>query len=303
MERVNYPMKTLTRLPSRLPVVADRQTPLSEEQHGIQINRGLFTVERGESLAIPVDRLSEPTTFLNRKMWRQGTEGVYRPGVRMKPYGSDLQRKVLIFLRDKIDTRIPYWYYLTVLGHDIHISTRGDLYARHWHRGWADPFTGNMVGPIDLTLTGQSKETQKARMSLIGRTGFVEQLGWLSGSKVTDAFVSEVIDELVSGTGSEFDDFDYAEVGTSSSSENNNQTSLVTSSGISRVSGTPSDIDPIYQSVATITADVTETWQEHGLFNNSSGAAMMDRSLTGGQSVNAADQVEYTYQLTENAEA
>jgi len=30
--------------------------------------------------------------------------------------------------------------------------------------------------------------------------------------------------------------------------------------------------------------------------------SMMDRSVTGGQSVNSSDQVEYTYQLTKNAE-
>ncbi|KKL24278.1 hypothetical protein LCGC14_2416890, partial [marine sediment metagenome] len=52
-----------------------------------------------------------------------------------------------------------------------------------------------------------------------------------------------------------------------------------------------------------ITADATETWEEEGLFNNTAGAALMDRSLTGGQAVNSSDQVEYTYELTKNPEA
>ena len=119
---------------------------------------------------------------------------------------------------------------------------------------------------------------------------------------MTTAFRAEEISELVSATGSEYADFDHAEVGTSSAAEANTQTALTTTSGIARVAGTPTDVDPIYRSVATITADATETWEEHGLFNNTTGVAMMDRSLTGGQAVNSSDQVEYTYEITKNAE-
>lgn len=136
-----------------------------------------------------------------------------------------------------------------------------------------------------------------------GQRGFVENLGWLSGAKVTSAFVSEEIDELVSATGSEYADFDYHEVGTSSTAESNAHTALQTTSGIARATGTPTDADPIYRSVATVTADTSETWQEHGIFNNSTGPAMMDRNLTGGQAVVGSDQVQYTFELTKNPES
>ena len=133
--------------------------------------------------------------------------------------------------------------------------------------------------------------------------GFTENCGWVSGGKVTDAFVSEVIDELVSTAGTEFADFDFHEVGTSAQGEDNNDTALIATTGIARATGAPTDSDPIYQNVGTITADATETFEEHGLFNNVSGAALLDRSTTGGQAVTSSDQVEYTHQTTINPEA
>lgn len=119
-------------------------------------------------------------------------------------------------------------------------------------------------------------------MMLLNLEGFTENLGLLSAGLVTTAIVSEEIDELVSAASSEYADFDFAEIGTNPAAENNTHTALQTSSGIARVAGTPTDSDPIFPSVATITADATESWEEHGIFNNLTGAAMMDRSLTGG---------------------
>jgi hypothetical protein len=59
---------------------------------------------------------------------------------------------------------------------------------------------------------------------------------------------------------------------------------------------------PTMTTVATITADATETWEEHGVFSTGTDT-LLDRSLTSGQSVTSSDTVEYTYVLTVNPEA
>lgn len=281
--------------------------PLTEEQAETQRQRGLYTVREGVWVPIPVDHVKRPTVFLDRDLWRQDRQGrVFRPGSRMKAPGTQWQRKMLELLRDRVHEDIPAHYYRAVLGHDLHVSTWGDLYARHFHANWANPFNPDK---FDLPLSpGFEHDCDKTWCAvrdggLRAALGFVEDCGWLSGGKVTTAFVSEEIDELVSTTGTEYADFDHHEVGTSSVAEANTQTALTTTTAIARVAGTPTDADPIYRSVGTITADTTETWQEHGLFNNATGVAMMDRSLTGGQSVNSPDQVQYTYELTKNPEA
>lgn len=281
--------------------------PLTEQMAETQHQRGLYTVQRGVWYPIPVDHIKRPEVFQDRSLWRQDSKGrVFRPGTRFSPPRSDWQRKILTFLRDNVHEDIPVHYYRAVLGHDLHVSTWGDLYAKHWHANWANPFNPDHFDlPLDPTFTHDCDKPWCVVRDggLRADIGFLEECGWISGAKVTSAFVSEEIDELVSATGSEYADFDYHEVGTSSTAESNAHTALQTSTGIARATGTPTDSDPIYQSVATITADTTETWAEHGIFNNSSGVAMMDRNLTGGQSVSSPNQVQYTYQLTKNPEA
>lgn len=318
---------------ARHPNRPDSALALTEQHASIQVQRGLYTVHRGVPMPIPVDHIKRPTVYLNRELWRQDAQGrVYRPGTRMTAPGTLWQGKALAWMRDHVDERIPALYYRAVLGHDLHVSTWADLYARHFHAGWANPFNpdkfDSALDPTFETLrkthwpedprAEMAHEAQcrlgsncparrfswEAQLALFsGLFGFIEDCGWLSGAKVTTAFVSEEIDELVSAVGSEYADFDFHEVGTDNTAESNAQTALIATSGIARATGTPTDADPIYRSVATITADTTETWQEHGIFNNSSGAAMMDRNLTGGQSVNNLDQVQYTYELTKNPEA
>lgn len=311
---------------SRTIEVPHRDLPLSEQDAELQFQRGLYTVRRGERLAIPLDRIADREVFKHRRLWTRLPDGsVGRRGVRLQPVRFGFQRQALEFLRDRVDPRIPYWYYLATLGHDLHASTWGELYGKHWHVGWANPLEPDAVeGPLDPSfhtlLRTHFKGAHACRLgercprniwatweacytALSGLVGFSENLGLLSAAKVTTAFLSEEIDELVSTTGTEYADFDFHEVGTSSAAEANTQTALTTSTGIARATGTPTDADPIYRTVGTITADTTETWAEHAVFNNSSGVAMMDRSLTGGQAVVLPDQVQYTYELTKNAEA
>lgn len=292
---------------SRHPNRPTSNVALSERQAEVQRQRGLYTIQKGVWLPIPVDHIKRPTVFLNRDLWRQDIQGrVFRPGSRMTAPGTQWQRKTLEFLRDHVNESIPNLYYRAVLGHDLHVSTWGNLYARHFHAGWANPFEPDRVDmPLgDASLHDCDKEFCPIRdLGMRAEFGFIEDCGWVSGGKVTDIFVSEEIDELVSGVGTEYADFDSHEVGTSTQAENNNDTALIATTGIARAAGTPTDADPIYRSVATVTADATESFEEHGLFNNTTGAALMDRSLTGGQSVNNLDAVEYTYEMTKNPEA
>jgi hypothetical protein len=313
-------MPTLQKLPTRHPVVPHRAVPLTDGMAATQLQNGWYTTQRGVRYPIPFDHSNRPTVFLHRDLWRQDGQGrVSRPGVRMEAPGSKVQYKALSWLRDHVNQNIPYWYYMATLGHDLHVSTFGNLYARHFHAGWANPFDPDRVAaPLDPTfetffathyrdhdcrLGERCPKALGITLADMQKVGFVEDLGWLSGGKVTDIFVSEEIDELVSAAGSEYADFDSHEVGTSTQVESNNDTALIATTSIARAAGTPTDADPIYRSVGTITADATESWEEHGLFNNTTGAALMDRSLTGGQSVNSSDQVQYTYELTKNPEA
>lgn len=350
----------------RHPQVPTRRLALREEDRVLQIQRGLYVVERGEKYALPVDHLARRNEWQGRDVWRHevmpsapkpemapffaalgslggaeihdyvvrlfrelcdaaiggaGKPVTHRAGAVCNSGATDYQRLILADLKANVDPSIPERLYHSILGHDLHVSMWGDLFASHQHMGWADPFTGEVSSPLDPTFETFFKTHWVDHLcdlpvcprtwgtwpavwqQLLGLRGWVEPLGWLSGGKVTDAFVSEEIDELVSATSSEYADFDFHEVGTDNTAEDNNDTALGTSSGIARATGSPTDSDPVYQNVGTITADATETWEEHGLFNNSTSVALMDRSLTGGQSVNSSDQVQYTYQLTKNPEA
>ena len=188
------------------------------------------------------------------------------------------QKRILAFLRDHVDRRIPNLYYKAVLGHPLHISTYASLHVQHFHASLYDPFTGKL--------------------------GFWEDVGQVSDQKVTTAFRDFEVDQLQSST-SAYGSFKYHEVGTDATAEANSQTALIVSTGIARVAGTQTEVAADqYRSVATVTADTTETWQEHGLFNASSGVTLMDRSLISPTvAVVNLDTVQFTYTLTKNAEA
>ena len=346
----------------RHPTVPLARHPLTEVAQARQLENGIFTVERGERFPIPVDRISDlqefksgrfapadVLTYEGRPLWRRDENGsVRRPGTRLEPTKGGLRQDAAF----------------KVLGYKPAMIS-SNLYAVHWHVGWANPFEPDRLeGPLDgafETLFATHWPTQYRDALLkekvlwmarpeeeLGRLerhrvrqlekllrpqvrdhecrlptcpadvwpdfrrdalprlrslrGFVEDLGWLSGALVTDAFVSEIVDELVSATATEFADFDFHEVGTNSAAENNDHTALQTSSGIARATGSPTDSDPDYDNAGTITADATETWEEHGLFNNSTSVALMDRNLTGGQAVNSSDQITYTLSVTVNPE-
>jgi hypothetical protein len=204
---------------------------------------------------------------------RERANLLYVPGPRPVP----VQQRILAFLRDNVHPEIPRTYYRALLGHDLHISMWAELYVQHYHATERDPFTGEM--------------------------GWLENVGRVSCGKVTTAFRDFESNNLRTDT-TEYGDFKFHEVGTSTAAEANTQTALTTTSGIARVTGTQAGTAPDYVSVATVTADTSETWGEHGLFSQVTGGTMMDRSLISPTvAVVASDTVTFTYTLSKAAEA
>jgi hypothetical protein len=232
------------------------------------------------NLRADVDReLEQRLARLRSKLVRDDTIGHYRPtAILLEERGTPAQQRLLAWLRDHVNSAIPRAWYRLVLGHDLHVSTFAELYAVHYHANEPDPFTGAW--------------------------GWRENLGRVSAGKVTTAFRDFEVDQLIAET-SAYGDFKYHEVGTSTAAEANTQTALTTTTGIARVAGTQVEAAADqYRSVATVTADTSETWGEHGLFNASSAGTMMDRSLISPTvAVVSSDTVEFTYTLTKSAEA
>lgn len=120
---------------------------------------------------------------------------------------------------------------------------------------------------------------------------------------VCEDFRDDIVDNLISEV-SAFGDYKFHEIGTNNQAEAANDSGLITSSGITPVVGTQvENAANIYESVATITADATETWQEHGIFNTIAPGILMDRNTFGGVAVVNLDTLETTYRITFNAES
>lgn len=224
------------------------------------------------------------------------------------PTRTPWQHKTLAWLRDNVDRRIPRAYYNAVLGHDLHVSAYARLYVKRFHWYQPDPFTGRIefnARQFDHIVAQMERDEnvdlERARALSFG---WLEDIGLVSEGKVTTAFRDFEIDQLIAES-SVYGDFKYHEVGTSTAAEANTQTALTTTSGIARVAGTQVEASAaVYRSVATMTADAAETWEEHGLFNASTAGTMMDRSLISPNvPVQINDTCQFTYEITKNAEA
>ncbi len=229
----------------------------------------------------------------------QGDNGYYQKGRERYLYHnkkrSMWRKNLLAWLRDHVNSGIPRAYYNLTLGHDLHVSVWAELYTRHFHYNQPDPITGQLEYHV-----------VKDR-GLI--PGWWEDVGLVSRGLVTVGFRDFEIDQLQAET-SEYGDYKFHRVGTSAAAEDNTHTALTTDSGITGVAGTQIEgaTADIYKTVATVTADATETWQEHGIFSQAGtttpAGTMMDRNpISPNVSVVASDTVEFTYELTKNAES
>lgn len=134
--------------------------------------------------------------------------------------------------------------------------------------------------------------------------GQVEDLGLISVKKVTTAFADYIVDSLQDSTASPLDAFSYHAMGTDNTAEANTDTALGTEVE-SRTDGTQTEGSStnIYKTVGTISATGTHTIVEHGILSASSGGTLLDRSVFSGISVTSGDSIEFTYELTVNAES
>lgn len=127
--------------------------------------------------------------------------------------------------------------------------------------------------------------------------------GLISCQLVTTAFADYIVDSLQNSTTSPMDDFKFHASGTDNTAEANTQTAL----GVeveTRQTGTQIEgaSTNIFKSVATVTYTATRSIVEHGLFSAASAGTMMDRSVFTAVPVVNTDTIEFTYQLTVNAE-
>ena len=212
------------------------------------------------------------------------------------PRAVPWQKKGLVWLRDHVNPNLPSMYYKAVLGHDLHISTYAELYMRQYHASERDP-----CDPTSYSMPGQATK--------VGRQGWVEDYGLVGNKKVTVVFRNFEVDALqgIATPYNEYNDYKFHRPGTGNTAESNADTGLVADTGL-EATGTQTEgaTADIYKSVATVTADTSETWAEHQIrsLTGAAGGTLMDRTVLSSTAVVIAnDTVEFTYQITKNAEA
>lgn len=122
--------------------------------------------------------------------------------------------------------------------------------------------------------------------------------GVLSRRVVTTAFVNFVVDQLQTET-SVFGDFKYHDSGVGTTAENAADTTIETTDGEARATGTQTESAAnAYRSVGTIAYTTTKAITEHGLFNDLTAGTLMDRSVFTAINVVNGDSIQFTYTLT-----
>jgi hypothetical protein len=131
--------------------------------------------------------------------------------------------------------------------------------------------------------------------------GKMTNYGVLSRRLVTTAFVNDMVDELIAET-STWGDYKYHDSGVGVTGAAVGDTDIETTDGESRATGTQvENAANIYESVGTITYTTTKAITEHGLFNNTTGATLMDRHTFTAINVVNTDSIQFTYDLTVTA--
>lgn len=121
---------------------------------------------------------------------------------------------------------------------------------------------------------------------------------------VTVDFTEYLVDALQDSTNGTMDAFSFHASGTDGTAESNTDSSLITEVE-SRTDGTQTEgaSANIYQTVGTISYSASYNISEHGIFTASSGGTLLDRTVLGTSiDVTSGDEIEFTYELTVNAE-
>jgi hypothetical protein len=133
---------------------------------------------------------------------------------------------------------------------------------------------------------------------VIRKDGSVEDLGVISTKVITDAFVGYVVDQLQSSTGG-IANFRYHAAGIGGGAESQTDTAL-TSEVATRAIGSQAEgaTANIYKTVGTVNFGAAFAIIEHGLFRNTAGDILADRSTFAAINVGNGDSIEFTYELT-----
>jgi len=143
--------------------------------------------------------------------------------------------------------------------------------------------------------------------TVLKKDGRIKNLGIVARRKVTTEFVNFLVDQLQVETAA-IGDFKYHLSGTGTTAESNTDVLLVTPIGTTRTIGSQEEAaNNIYKSVATISYTATYAVTEHGIFNEQYAAAqddgiLLDRSVFSAINVVNGDAIQFTYELTVNAE-
>lgn len=199
--------------------------------------------------------------------------------------------------------RLSYWrgWYAAKIQHPISsffglLSGFGKLEAVLYR------FTDETDRRLYLRLKEQYERNQtpelKAQIEELEAKRQRVNYGVLGYRVVTTAFVNFVVDQLQTET-SELGDFKYHDSGVGTTSEAVGDTDMETTDGESRATGTQVESAAnAYRSVGTIAYTTTKAITEHGLFSQSTGGTLMDRTVFSAINVVNGDSIQFTYTIT-----
>jgi len=165
-----------------------------------------------------------------------------------------------------------------------------------------------LLDRITRTLVLESKlevVVFRGPTSEYGRPGQREDHGVTSRKVVTTTGAGFIVDAFQNLT--ELENMKYHGLGTSSAAEAVGDTGLTTelttqyNPDNTRATGTTAEASAlVYQTVGTNTLDASATVQEHGVLSQAAtgGGVLLDRSLTGAQTLSSGDSLQSTYSLT-----
>lgn len=162
-------------------------------------------------------------------------------------------------------------------------------------KGWV----GHQIGKAYSKLFGSPVLLGTLGLVLIRKDGTTVNYGTVGYRVVTTAFVNFMVDQLQTET-SEWGDFKYHDSGVGAVGENVSDVDMGTTDGESRATGTQTEgaSANIYRSVGTIAYTTTKAITEHGLFSQSTGTTLMDRTVFTAVNVVNGDSIQFTYELT-----
>jgi len=154
--------------------------------------------------------------------------------------------------------------------------------------------------PLANTL-GLISAIGELHATLLRADGTTVQYGLLGRRSVTTAFCAFMVDQLQTET-SEWGDFKYHDSGEGTTAENITDTTIETTDGEARATGTQTESSSVaYRSVGTIAYTSTKAITEHGLFSSAASTTLMDRTVFSAINVVSGDSIQFTYTLTVTA--